>query len=55
MDFSQMLSDLLSNKSVVIININDKAQKEKDDRLAMLIERLLLTMKDIKPKASPMG
>ena len=52
MDFSQMLSDLLNKKSVVIININDG--KEKEDKLALLIERLIRAVTN-GTKATPMG
>ena len=37
MDFNQMMSDLLSKKSVVIINVTEN----KEDKLAALIERLI--------------
>ena len=52
MDFSRMMSDLLSKKSVVIININDG--KDKEDKLALLIERLIKAVTN-GSKATPMG
>jgi len=52
MDFAQMMKDLLSKKSVVIVNMNEN--KEKDDRLIALIERLILVVSG-QNKATPMG
>lgn len=52
MDFKEMITNLLSKKSVVIVNINE--EKEKDERLIALIERLIKLVSG-QNKSTPMG